>query len=92
MLTLLQKGLIGMDPPPERYLEPIERFWGLKKKVKPKVSRQFMQVIYILLLFCISIAILMHTFIYSSHLAKGLSERSVCVRALSWLHYHTLER
>lgn len=31
-----KKGLIGMDPPPERYLEPIERFWGLKKKIKPK--------------------------------------------------------
>ncbi|KAG0724631.1 hypothetical protein GWK47_040156 [Chionoecetes opilio] len=31
-----KKGLIGMDPPPERYLEPIERFWGLKKKMKPK--------------------------------------------------------
>lgn len=26
-----------MDPPPERYLEPMERFWGLKKKAKPKV-------------------------------------------------------
>ncbi|KAK3882711.1 hypothetical protein Pcinc_012917 [Petrolisthes cinctipes] len=31
-----KKGLIGMDPPPERYLEPIERFWGFKKKMKPK--------------------------------------------------------
>lgn len=35
---VFQKGLIGMDPPPERYLEPIERFWGFKKKMKPKVS------------------------------------------------------
>lgn len=36
-IWVLQKGLIGMDPPPERYLEPIERFWGIKKKPKAKV-------------------------------------------------------
>ncbi|KAG7170881.1 Guanine deaminase-like 1 [Homarus americanus] len=31
-----KKGLIGMDPPPERYLEPIERYWGPKKRGRPK--------------------------------------------------------
>ncbi|XP_066943920.1 uncharacterized protein [Macrobrachium rosenbergii] len=39
-----KKGLIGMDPPPERYLEPIERYilWGSKKRGRPKtvVSKQ----------------------------------------------------
>ncbi|KAL7633762.1 UNVERIFIED_CONTAM: hypothetical protein RMT77_015716 [Armadillidium vulgare] len=27
-----KKGLIGMDPPPERYLEPVERYWNPNKK------------------------------------------------------------
>ncbi|XP_071544783.1 uncharacterized protein [Panulirus ornatus] len=31
-----KKGLIGMDPPPERYLEPIERYWGCKKRGRPR--------------------------------------------------------
>ncbi|XP_069969713.1 uncharacterized protein [Penaeus vannamei] len=30
-----KKGLIGMDPPPERYLEPIERYWP-KKRGRPR--------------------------------------------------------
>ncbi|XP_042218406.1 uncharacterized protein LOC121863723 isoform X2 [Homarus americanus] len=33
-----KKGLIGMDPPPERYLEPIERYWGPKKRGRPKTG------------------------------------------------------
>ncbi|CAL4218515.1 unnamed protein product [Meganyctiphanes norvegica] len=33
-----KKGLIGMDPPPERYLEPIERYWGPKNKKVIKKS------------------------------------------------------
>ncbi|XP_045594136.1 uncharacterized protein [Procambarus clarkii] len=33
-----KKGLIGMDPPPERYLEPIERYWGPKKRGRPRAG------------------------------------------------------
>ncbi|XP_071544782.1 uncharacterized protein [Panulirus ornatus] len=33
-----KKGLIGMDPPPERYLEPIERYWGCKKRGRPRTG------------------------------------------------------